>query len=360
MPKQRNSAFAAFFRIFFSIFIIFFSIFKANAAEPRLITTTPAIAGSISRSLEYIGTLSYSEKSALATESSGVIDEIFVNEGERVKKNQPLARLNSDILEDEITAKEAQLSIAKVALQRAQKNFARYESLLKTQSIAYKEYEDSMFELQGQKANAKSITAELSRLKTELGKKTIKAPYECIILQKNLRRGEWVGAGASVFSIARQNPLEANIWVPFSALKEIKAGQKVSVSAANKEYSAKISAIIPLGDTRARTFPVKLAVEDPNSELLEGVEIRVRLQGTQTNSLLVPREAIMPSFNGNYVFVVENDKAVRVNIKILGYEGTLAAVEATDLEADSPLKPNAKIISSGNERIKNGEKVKIK
>ncbi|MDE5602499.1 MAG: efflux RND transporter periplasmic adaptor subunit [Helicobacter sp.] len=323
--------------------------------NPTLIVAESIKNGAFTQNHSYIGSLYFSERSSLASEISGVIEEVFVKEGDKIKKNQPLARLNSDLLDKEIATKKALLQQAQALLKKSTKDFKRYESLYKSDSIAYKEYEDALFNLQSQEGNTNAIASELQLLQTQLQKKTIKAPYDGVVLEKTLKIGEWVSAGASVFKIAKLTPLEATIEVPFTILQSLKIGDNIETSIAGKNYPSKIIAIVPLGDSKTRTFPVKLSIEDKKGELIEGLEVQANLHIQKgEESLLVPRESIIPTQDGYAIFIIRDNKARQVMVSINGYEGFNASIKPLNMT----LSTEDRVITQGNERLRDGEAIR--
>ncbi|RAX57622.1 efflux transporter periplasmic adaptor subunit [Helicobacter monodelphidis] len=326
------------------------------AKTPTLVITTPVEDGNLAQGRYFVGSLYFEERSNLASEVSGVIETIYVKEGERVKQGQKLALLNSDLLDLQIQSQEALLRQSKALLDKTAKDFERFNKLYKSNSISFKEYENALFDLRAQRGSADAIEADLKKLKKERDKKELKSPYDGVILSQSLKRGEWVNVGASLFSIAKLSPLEATFEVPFDVLRSLKVGQKIEVLIASKQYNASIAALIPLGDAKARTFPIKLAIEDPYGELIEGLEVRAKLfkKGLESG-LLVPRDAILPSNNGNIIFVVRESKAVQVDIEVQQYSSNLALVRS---KKAGFLKVGEKVITKGHERLKNGDEIK--
>ena len=177
-----------------------------------------------------------------------------------------------------------------------------------------------------------------------------------MILQKLLSQGEWVNAGAGVFNIAKITPLEATFEVPFAILRALKVGDSLKVRIANQMYNAKISAKIPLGDTKARTFPVKLAIDDPKQELIEGLEVRASFDVESDESVrLVPRDSILPTLEGNVIFIINGKSAKKVAIEVKGYKDLNAYIVPLDWN----LSVKDKVIIAGVERLSDGDKIEI-
>nr|WP_236033143.1 efflux RND transporter periplasmic adaptor subunit [Helicobacter turcicus] len=328
---------------------------KSNKPSKSTLVKTATIQnGVLNQAYQYVGSLYFSERGMLASEVSGIIDSVFVNEGQRVKKGQELAILNSDLLRDEIASKEGALKQAKAQYEKIKKDYARYRALYESESISFKEYEDILFDMQAQKGNMESIAHSLELLKTQKRKKVIIAPYDGVVLQKLLKQGEWVSAGASVFNIAKLTPLEATFEVSFEILRALKVGDNLEVQIANQNYKAKVSALIPLGDAKARTFPLKLAIDDPKGELIEGLEVRTSFDIKRDEKMfLVPRDAILPDAKGNVIFIAHQNKAKRVAITIQGYSGLNAYIAPQGYN----LSVKDKVIVVGAERLKEGDSI---
>lgn len=321
-----------------------------------LVSVAPIQSGILNQNYQYIGSLYFSERGLLASEVAGVIDNVNVKEGQRVKKGELLATLNSDLLSNEILSKEGALKQARAQYEKIQKDFSRFKTLYESESVSFKEYEDALFDMQAQKGNMESISYALELLKTQKRKKSIIAPYDGVILQKLLSQGEWVNAGAGVFNIAKITPLEATFEVPFAILRALKVGDSLKVRIANQMYNAKISAKIPLGDTKARTFPVKLAIDDPKQELIEGLEVRASFDVKSDESvLLVPRDSILPTLEGNVIFIINGKRAKKVAIEVKGYKDLNAYIVPLDWN----LSVKDKVIIAGVERLSDGDKIEI-
>ncbi len=341
--------------IIFLKYLLFLVLFCSSLCGASLVLTEPIRDGALQNEGYFIGSLYFEESSHLASEVSGVVEELYVKEGDKVKKGQKLALLNSDLLNQDIASKEALLKRSKALLQKSTKDFQRYKNLYQNNSISFKEYEDALFALEAQEGSSQSIEAELAKLKKEKEKKSLLAPYDGIILSQAFKRGEWVSIGDSLFNIAKLTPLKASIDVPFNVLRTLKIGQKVEVMIASKSYNAFIAAVIPLGDSKARTFPIKLSIDDPQEELIAGLEVQVKLfVGGGYNGLLIPRDAILPDEDGSAIFIVRDSKATKIKVTVEKYSGNFAIIHPKE---EGILNTNDKVIIKGHERLRDGVEI---
>lgn len=322
--------------------------------QATLIVSAPIESGALQQTFNAIGSLSFSQQGMLASEVSGVIDAVLVAEGQNVKKGQVLAVLNSELLKYEIQSKAAMLKQVKAQYEKIKKDYERYASLYASASVSLKEYEDILLDMQAQEGNRDSIANDLELLKAQKRKKSIVAPYDGVILEALLQQGEWVNAGASVFKIAKLTPLEATFEVSFEVLRALKVGESLEVQIAGVNYPAKVSALIPLGDVKSHTFPVKLTINDTKGELIEGLDVRASFRINEGGEILsVPRDAIIPVSNQQAIFVVDHGVAREVFVRVQGYEGLRAYI----VPLNRNLSPKDSVIVVGMERLRDGDLV---
>ena len=327
---------------------------KEEVKKATLIVSAPIESGALQQTFNVIGSLYFRERAMLASEVSGIIDSVLVAEGQNVKKGQVLAVLNSELLKYEIQSKEAMLKQAKAQYEKIKKDYQRYASLYESASVSLKEYEDILLDMQAQEGNRDSIAQALELLKAQKRKKSIVAPYDGVILETLLQQGEWVNAGASVFNIAKLTPLEATFEVSFEVLRALKVGESLEVQIAGVNYPAKVSALIPLGDVKSHTFPVKLTINDTKGELIEGLDVRASFKVNGGGEILsVPRDAIIPVSNEQAIFVVENGVAREVFVRVEGYEGLRAYI----VPLNKNLSTKDSVIVVGMERLRDGDLV---
>ena len=324
-------------------------------AQERLFGVVSSVVkeGSIEALSSFVGTLYFEERSLLASEVSGALEENFVQAGARVKKGEPLARLNGKLLSLDLAAKEGLLLEAQARALKATQEFERIEKLYRSQSVSLKEYEDARFDSDSAAGNLKAIKAQTERIKAELERKVIRAPFDGIILQKLLNRGEWVAVGAPVFNIAKLNPMEARVEIPYEVLRTLRVGEELFAEVAGESYPARITSLIPLGEARARTFPIKIAIQNPKGILAEGLSVNVKIKkSSATSGLLVPRDSLVPRENGYVIFLLKDGTAREVRVEVLGFGGNQALIKS------SAIAPNEHVIMRGQERLKDAQKVR--
>lgn len=320
-------------RIALFIFVLLCSFSSLYAQEkkpqgmppPANVVVSEVSTGIVAPEAEFVGTVYYQEVSDVACEVDGKVEEVSFEEGQRVKKNFVLVKLNSDLVRSDYD---------KAAL-----NFNRAKNLYKEDLISEQAYDERRFEKE--------------RLEIIIRKKTIRAPFNGVIIKKHVERGEWLSPGSTVATIARDDVIDIIVEVPESIISIITPGMKVKVKAGGKEINGKIFVIIPQGNISTRTFPVKIRVKN-NLSLIEGMEARVNLPvAKKEKALIVHRDAVITVFGNTVVFAVIDSKAKMIPVKVIGYKGMKAGIQANGL------KEGMKVVVKGNERLRDGQSVKI-
>jgi len=326
---------------------------KEKGMPPAQVVVSEMILGMIAPEVEFIGTIFYQEVSDVAAEVKGKVEEVLFEEGERIKKGKPLVRLDSALLKKTIESTRASYEQVLADHESARIDMRRVEGLYREGLVAEQVFDEIRFRVKGLEKKAESLKSQIEGLEVELKKKVISAPFGGVVIKKQMDRGEWLEPGGKVATIARDDVVEVIVNVSEDVMRFVKPGIDAKVTAAGKEITGKVSAIVPRGDIQTRTFPVKVRVKNGIS-LIEGMEARVNLPaGERKKGIIVPRDAVINRFGNNVVFTVSDSKAKMIKVKVISYMGLSAGVESDEL------KEGMKVVTKGNERLMDGQNVQI-
>ncbi|MEZ4694473.1 MAG: efflux RND transporter periplasmic adaptor subunit [Aliarcobacter sp.] len=295
---------------------------------------------------EFVGTVNFDKKSKIASESSGLIKKINFEVGQKVKKDEVLVNIDSDILDAQIKALQAEVNMYEVQLKNAKKNYERYMALVEKKSIAQKVFDDSKTDFDVANQNFISAKAKLNELNIQKSKKTIKAPFSGVIVEKNINLNEWLNQGTQVATIVNTQELEIVFNLPISFIDGLKSGDVYDVEVANKTLKATLFAAIPSGDKLTRTFPVRFKAESFDGFVFDGASAKIKFaKDSKSEALVINRDAVIKRFDMDVIFAVVENKAVMIPVKIITYSGTNVAIEANGLV------DGMQLVTKGNERI---------
>jgi len=197
------------------------------------------------------------------------------------------------------------------------------------------------------------LKARLDKLLLEQKKKTIRAPFDGVIIETLVEAGEWVPAGGTVALVADNRTYEILVDIPANLIGFLEADRKVQVRTDSQVLDAEYLTIIPKGNIATRTFSAKFKVRNAPT-LIEGMEARVKLPtAAAIDGLLVPRDAVTKSFGQDVIFTVVDGMARMHSVEVLGYTRDQVAVSASGLEVGQ------QVVIKGNERIRDGQAIRF-
>ena len=340
------------------IFFVFFTmanlIEASQAPQASLVEVQTLKKQEINDLQEFVGTVNFDKKSKIASESSGVAKNINFEVGQKVKKDEILVQIDSDILDAQIKASQSAVNMYEVQLKNAKKNFERYSALLEKKSIAQKVFDDAKVEYYVANENLISAKAKLNEFTIQKSKKVIKAPYSGVIVEKNVNLNEWLNTGNPVATIVNTEDLEITFNLPISFINGLKIGEEYDVEVAEKTIKAKLFAAIPSGDKLTRTFPVRFKAASIDTFVFDGASAKISFaKETKSEALIINRDAVIKRFNMDVVFAVVEEKAVMIPVKVITYFGMEAAISGQGLVEGMQL------VTKGNERVFPDMPVKI-
>lgn len=326
---------------------------KKNAMPPALVVVEKVKKGMMSPKEEFVGSVYYREISDLSSEVSGKVEDFYFREGQRVKKGQVLVRIDSSLLQKDLEAKRADLISLEAEIDKAEKDFKRIDALYREDSIAGQVYDEYRYRLKSLKAKGNSLRAVIERMEIELKKHRIVSPFDGVIIDRLVDRGEWLSPGKTVATIARLSPVDVVVDIPADVIRYIKKNQKVDVKINGRDYKGMITAIVPRGDISSRTIPVKVSLANRGG-LFEGMEARVMLPSApEREVLLLNRDALLRLSGKTVVFTVAEGKAKMIPVDVLGYDGLTAGV------LSDYITPGMQVIIKGHERLRDGQPVLV-
>ncbi len=240
--------------------------------------------------LDLSGTVEVTEVN-LGFKVAGRVVELIVDEGQRVKKGDRLAALDSAEMENIVAQNSAAVAVVEAEQERARKDYDRAVALvasgvLPTQQLdlAKKSYDSAMAQL-------RQTRAALSASRDRLRDMVVFAPVSGVVLRKNSEAGETVAAGAAVYSLGDLENPWIKVYVKEDKLGLVKLGQRAEVSTDSfpkKTYAGTVTTIsseaeftpknVQTREERVKlVFAVKVSVKNENEELKPGMPADVKI-----------------------------------------------------------------------------------
>lgn len=307
------------------------------------VEVTAVESGSIARSVTVAGVIDPIRTVGVNSQVTGTLLAVVAEEGDRVRRGQPLARVDDRELRAQFEAAEAAHQVAAAAYDRA-------SQLRERRVITLPEYE--------RERTAEAATrAQLDQVRTRLAHTVIDAPVDGVVTDKRVEAGDLVGAQTRLFTVADISTLVVRVGVSELDVVRIDVGDPVSVmldAFPGRVFPGAVRRVFPTADPGTRLVPVEVALDGSHAATVRpGFLARVTFAvGAHDDVLLVPASALVGAGGTQSVFVLENGTAVRRTV-------TTGVTSEGRVQIVSGLAAGERVVTRGTNMLRDGMAVRI-
>ena len=315
-----------------------------------LITTITTSEQKFNHFIELQGNVKTKQNVLVYPEMPGILNKVYVKEGQKVKKDQILATIDDGGLSQQLLLLKSNEQLAKTTFER-QKRLWDQKIGSEIQYLQAKTSYDSQ----------KNATKQL---KKQLGKFTIRAPFSGIIDDVFKEKGTVVapGPGAEIFRIINLSNMYIETDVPESYISSIKKNKMVEVNfpILGRSYDSSIRQVGNFINPSNRTFRIEVGIPNLDGEIKPNLTAKLRLNDySNSNAILIPQSIISENAKGQqFIYVVKDNKeknqvyAERLVIETGKTNGDF-------IEVTKNLDANVEVILEGARSVNNGQVVKV-
>lgn len=308
---------------------------------PMQVDATVLRTGTVTEQIRTTGTIRADESVELTAESGGKITAIRFEEGNRVQKGELLVQINDAELQAEKKRLNHQLQLAS---DRAE----RQKRLLAEGGVSQETYDATVNEVEVLKADLALVEAQIEKTK-------VRAPFSGVVGLREVSEGAYVSPQTKITTLQRLNPIKVDFSVSEKYASRVGPGQPItfSVRSLDRVLDGQVYATNTQVNPDTRTLQLRARAPNSNGTLRPGMfaDVTVTL-GTIDDAIIVPSFAVVPTLDGQRVFVAEGDTARPRNVTI-GVR-TDSTVQVTD-----GLALGDTVITSGIQDLRAGLPVRI-
>jgi membrane fusion protein (multidrug efflux system) len=278
---------------------------KSKFKRVVAVKMVPVVLAEFIESVEAVGTARANEQVIITSKYSDLVDEIYFDDGQKVKKGALLVKLNNQEELAKVNELTANLSESKAHLKRL------------TELLSSRATSKSLVEQQ--QAKTKAIEAQLVSANAKLNDLTLRAPFSGVLGFREVSKGAYIDAGNVITSLDDLSSMKVDFYLPERLLTHIHVGQQVTAfnsAYQDKEFIGKITALDSRIDSSTRSIKVRATINNKALKLRPGMLLNINVLLQVENILQLPESSIIPIESSHYVFVVKEEKAVRKAIKI--------------------------------------------
>lgn len=355
---------------------------KLSKKEESIYLTETAKKGNIEQTVTATGSIRSNNRVEVGAQVDGKITELNVKLGQKVKKGDLLAKIDSMTQENDLEKAKSVLQSYKANLESKQietdikkSQFKRAEQLYKLKSISQEEYETAKqsyylanSELKGIEEEIKQAEIDVKTAETELSYTTITSPIDGVVISIPVSEGQTVNSRQSTPTIVQVADLTKMLIKPEISegdITKLKVGQEVDftiLSAPNRVFKGKIASIDPadttltddeyvesVSSTEAIYYYANVVVDNEDETLRIGMTTTSNIKIAEAKDVIIaPTTAIHKKNGKNYIKVLTKDK------EVVEKEVQIGISDDINTEIKSGLSEGEEIVLN---QIKSGEVV---
>jgi membrane fusion protein, multidrug efflux system len=253
---------------------------------------------------------------------------------------------------------QAQLAAAEAQRELARVNFERMEGLIEERVVSRAEYDRA-------NADDRASAARVGEIRATIDRKTIRAPFSGLLGIRRVNLGQYLSAGDALVTLQSLDPIYVNFAVPQQALRDLRSGRNVRVTAADAggtTVTGHITAVDSIVDESTRNVQAQATIPNLGGKLRPGMFVQAEVAlGAATRVVALPASAISYAPFGDSVFVVTDltDPAGKSYRGVRQQFVKVGTARGDQIAVLSGLKPGDEVVTSGVFKLRNGAAVLV-
>lgn len=218
--------------------------------------------------------------SEVAVRTPGRVGRVFVDEGDRVRRGQPLLSLETEYLALDLKRADAEVARAKASAAEAERDFKRKEDLVAKGSVARAAYDRSQSNYQAAQAGVEAAEASRDLARQKLADAVLHSPINGVVAERKTAAGERMGDSSVAFVLVQTSPLKLRFQLPERYLARVRKGQAVRATVdpyPGETFTGRVSVIGGVIDPQTRTVAVETEFPNSDGRLSPGLFARVEI-----------------------------------------------------------------------------------
>lgn len=334
-----------------------------SASAASVVNVTESGEEPIVRTVQVSGTVTSPRAAMLSPSVGGLIERYEVDAGDQAVLGDTLVQLDAELAALSLEQAQAAEAEARAALADARRRLEEAERLGSEKGIPATEIRSRRASVEMAEAALAAATATTRREAAVLRRHRIEAPFDGVVSRREAEVGEWVNPNDPLLELVATQGLRFDFRAPQEIYPDVDRDTRVQVSLdayPGARYEARIQAIVPVSDPAARTFLLRVVPQEPGAaDFTPGMSARATLRiDTGRRGVTVPRDAIIRYPDGRTtVWVVrgEGDGEIVTEQRVstgLDFDGRTEIREG--------LQPGTRVVTRGNEALRDGQSVTVR
>ncbi len=274
--------------------------------------------------LTFTSSLKGAKESTGSSLVSDTVEEVLVNIGDYVEKDQPVIRFPK-------SSPTANYYQAEAGFKAAEQAFKRVASLYENNGVSRQTYDDAKTQYDVQKANWITVNDMIE----------VKAPISGYITRLAVQESDNVHPGDTLFTVSNYDELTSTVWVADHEIRQIRVGQRATAEWEGIRLQGEVTRVDLAMDDRKKAFAVQIRFDNAAHTVPSGITAEIDIETKLIeDTIVVHRNEILKTREDWYVYVDKDGYAVRRLIQTGEKQGMFYQVVAG-------LQPEDKLITQG-------------
>ncbi len=285
------------------------------------------------------GTVQARRSADVSSRISGYVMALKVHEGDHVNKGEELLRIDTKALKEQVDRAQGALEKAMANRANAERNYHRYEDLLREKAVSVQAFDDIQTTYNVAKAAAEQSRASLDQARTQLRYGIVRSPFDGIVSKRVVNLGDLAEPGRTLLTVYKPDTLElvAAAAEQYAPYLHAKTRVTVDIPSLHLKRSSFIREVVPQRNPEARTVTVKAPLPHAKG-LMPGTYGTLTFATRHTEALVIPAKAVVVTGQLHSIRVLKQGVVESRNVKIGRDLGN------NEVEVLSGLNPGEKVV----------------
>ena len=346
-------------KIVFVLLILFFAVSEhiySQAPSKTPVVVSEIVVKEVRKPVSLVGTVEPIRKSLVSAKISGIVVEYPYSEGDYVEAGEIIAKQNKERLKIQLEEAVNTQNESSAELKLARDELKRIQELFDKGIVSKSQRDNAVSRRDALIARQKSLQNSIDRLKYDIGRTNIIAPFNGYITKEHAQIGEWLDSGDDVIELIDIDNVQIVVEMPEKYVHSVKVGDEVEVSFSSlpeTTFTGELISIVPQADQSSRAFPVKVRLNNDDHIIKSSMSARVSfLLGEIKETKMVLKDSIINNGGNKIIFVVRDSIAQPVPV--------LTGIAHDNLvEVQGEFKVGEQVVVRGNERLRPMQPVEV-
>ncbi|HCE07868.1 MAG TPA: efflux transporter periplasmic adaptor subunit [Oxalobacteraceae bacterium] len=333
---------------------------RAAAELPLLISPEDLITvhtGDLASGPVITGSVEPERRADLRAEVSSVVLQVLKENGESVKRDDLLVRLDDTAIRDNLTSAEAAARSAAQAFEQAERQYQRLKTLRSSGMASMQQLEDTEIRRNNAQSDLIAAKARAAQARQQLQRTEVRAPFDGVVSERKVSAGDTAQIGKELLKVIDPTSMRFQGFVSADKISSVKVGQQVHFSVngyGRQSFSGSVKRVDPAANPTTRQVEVLVGFADGAQPRVSGLYAEGRIEAASSQSLMIPDAALVRNGDHTFAWRIKGGKLSKTSL-VIGERDSRRG----DFVVQSGLADGDQVVRNPLSSLRDGEKIEM-